>query len=1623
MGAGEQFVINIVTTGAPQAEAAAGKVSGAMRGMEAAATKASTAGGRSATSMSQKWTAAGTTMAATGKKLNRNVSLPILAIGAVTGKMAIDFEKGMRNVNSIAQLPEPAFKRLNRSVLEMAGPTAQAPKTLAEGLYDLVSSGFDANESIVVLNASARAATAGLTTTEVSTKAVAAALNAYHRPASDAKQISDDLFQTVNLGVVTFDELASTIGYVLPAAATMGIDLKQVGASISTLTKQGQSGSNAVTNINAAITAFIKPSKAMKSLLKELGYETSAQLIHQKGFQGALELVTRAVGGNKEAIGELFPNVRAMRAVFGLTGDGAKSAGKDLLGFANDTGATATVLKEQSKSLAFQWNQLKAEGSVLAIELGNKLIPVFRSVAHDLGSIVHGFTTLPEPVQSATVKLLIFGALLGPIVRIAGAVATAIGGIGTAITFLAGTDLAAAISLALGGELGGFTMLGSSLAGKIVGGLAKGLPIAAATFAVGNTLTSVLSGDFKDAGFELGGSLIGGVLGFMVGGPAGAAIGAGLGNVGGELIAGLFDDGKATKTLHEKLKETVQSASVGRKAFASSTNLVENAEARLERTGKRQSRITDEIRAAQKRLNNARQAGDLPRIRREEAHLNELKAKQIHLTHQQWNQESLLHAAKVKNTQDARRTRTVEVALVRTREAAVEQAKRHEQFARKAFEQAVLQQKPLKEQNEKEKELIESQKRRKGASEKLKGAEKELGGSMKEITQKFGKDFADQLRKQIPLWGSTAGQWRKGADALHQLTPGVKTLNQIIGGYKQRQEASAEASGKGTRSLKRFGAAAEEAGGKVKTARTEVVSGFTGMEAKSSAFLGALDVPSPFQAPAKASGGLMEVRGQGNRDTVPLTQKQVSAMVAPGELLAVINRHQAPLLSRALHNEYGVDGLSDFFSTYDKPHHMAIGGLVEPKVRSGGAFRAGEQRDLHIGFQAAVKYLQTHDRYGRLIRNGDRMDALQRPYLWGGGHGATASVSGPWDCSGGISELLDGAGFKTTPMVSGGFTSYGLAGKGKASILANAEHVYAVLGNRAIGTSSENPGGGFGWIDGYTYRPGFTVRHVDLGEGSSARGAARGGKGQPPKKGFATGGFVSTAYGPPWTGINGTGVTATEVDLRDSPHRYIVAVDPDVVPLHSQWVIRPNPFHTDKAFAAEDTGSAIQGKRIDFYDWRGRQSQLGWGRKTVTLYKPGEKGAGGEAAPIHKKAEYGFTGGATSAGGTYAPGRGSVSTDRLPSFGSLPDTLFKCRKELGERRAELAQYRRAYKIQKDPRERAALKVNIDLLTNRIQALLRQQARLVRERHEKRVEAKLKKRGLFPALDALLGGDEFGYERSTEYAGQVIDLEPEKLTDAYAGSERGAFGSELARELKWRNDLLLADKQADKRTRKITQDIADIEALKGKDQQAYNRQKFRLKPLREALGDVATQKGEWATKLGEVQGLTGPRGILSVLPAEPQAGSFGGFIFETQKSIRDLDLRLKSAHEEGGGESELDAAKLEQLEEENRILRRERAVEQAQRPVLADYLGAYKTGGVLPADGYYMGHKGETVIPSDIGALMHLAVNINGRDGILEQLIEVAVEKRLTAAGRRVGLGRSTPSAPGRRAAMTQGRSR
>src|ERR1051325_10345685 len=308
------------------------------------------------------------------------------AISATT-----DFEAAMRNVNSIAQLSEDQFKALNAQVLQLAlDPRIKdGPAVLAAGLYDIVSSGFDTADALIILQSASIAATAGLTTTAVSAAAVTAVLNAYGLQAADASGVSDILFQTVNLGVLTFDELANSIGTVLPTAKAAGVSLIELGAAYATLTRQGVNADEATTQINAVITGLLKPTDALTEALAAQGYESGEALIKAKGFGGALEVLSGIIDGSATKANELFGDVRQVRGILGLTTDQGELYVEMLkeMGYAQDgAGATAKALAQQMKSNAFQISVFKKNLQILAV-LG------FGAIARPLNWVIRGINT------------------------------------------------------------------------------------------------------------------------------------------------------------------------------------------------------------------------------------------------------------------------------------------------------------------------------------------------------------------------------------------------------------------------------------------------------------------------------------------------------------------------------------------------------------------------------------------------------------------------------------------------------------------------------------------------------------------------------------------------------------------------------------------------------------------------------------------------------------------------------------------------------------------------------------------------------------------------------------------------------------------------------------------------------------------------------------------------------------------------------------------------------------------------------------------------------------------------------------------------------------------------------
>lgn len=333
-------------------------------------------------------------------------------VGTVTS--AMDFEKAMLNVNSITKATDKQLADMSEQVLQLAGDFGQSSTTMAEGLYDISSSGFQGAEAMKVLEAATEAATAGLSTTAQSASGITAVLNAYGKSADDAAAVSDVLFQTVNRGVISFPELSDQIGKTTALAAPLGVSLEEVAAATALMTRNGVGAEETFTQINAVMNSMLMPSKQAAELAAELGLEWNAAGLRANGLAGQMSKLVEATGGSEEKMALLLGDSRAVRGAFVL----AKNAGKDLnaeLAIMRDSaGATASAFEEQSKSTAFHLAKMQAKIEAAQIEIGKKLLPIIATLADvATDNLVPALSDVADTLGAVTDAGRVLGDVLG----------------------------------------------------------------------------------------------------------------------------------------------------------------------------------------------------------------------------------------------------------------------------------------------------------------------------------------------------------------------------------------------------------------------------------------------------------------------------------------------------------------------------------------------------------------------------------------------------------------------------------------------------------------------------------------------------------------------------------------------------------------------------------------------------------------------------------------------------------------------------------------------------------------------------------------------------------------------------------------------------------------------------------------------------------------------------------------------------------------------------------------------------------------------------------------------------------------------------------------------------------
>lgn len=318
----------------------AGKAGNEVAKSTSAAARATQTGSKA---IATAWTAAG-------------IATTAAVVGLV--RETLSFEQAMRNVNTIAHKSDQDFATMSNQVLEMSKSFRVSATDLADGLYDIQSSGItDSSDAMKVLGASATAASAGLTDTATASRVITASLNAYGLSANDAEHVSNVLFKGVEAGVITFEDMATSLSNAIPAAAAAGVSIEELTAGVSSMTLAGIGAAESSTSMGRMIEAILTPTDDLSTALGNLGYQSGSQALKTDGLAVVMGKLQDASQGNIDVLLKWFPEIRAARGAMALM----SNEGETYLGVQEQVakadegaGAAKRAMAEQMKATTAQ---------------------------------------------------------------------------------------------------------------------------------------------------------------------------------------------------------------------------------------------------------------------------------------------------------------------------------------------------------------------------------------------------------------------------------------------------------------------------------------------------------------------------------------------------------------------------------------------------------------------------------------------------------------------------------------------------------------------------------------------------------------------------------------------------------------------------------------------------------------------------------------------------------------------------------------------------------------------------------------------------------------------------------------------------------------------------------------------------------------------------------------------------------------------------------------------------------------------------------------------------------------------------------------------------------------------
>lgn len=327
---------------------------------------------------------------------------------------AAEFETATMKIATIADTTQVSLGTISSDLLSLSMATGQSVNGLSEATYSAISASVETASAVEFTGTATKLAAGGFTSSATAVDVLTTALNAYGLEATQAESISDMLITTQNLGKTTVDELAGSVGKVIPLASAYNVEMDNLSAAYAELTKGGIATAESTTYLKGMLTELGDSGSTVASILQEETGMGFADLMAQGYSLGdVLDVLGESVNGNSTAFSNLWGSTEAGIGALALYNSGAEQFNTTLDAMQTSVGATQAAYDTMTDTTAHAQEELSNAAANLQISIGQGINPMMEKLYNAGTNILNFITKFTQEHPIVTKAIAAIGIGLG----------------------------------------------------------------------------------------------------------------------------------------------------------------------------------------------------------------------------------------------------------------------------------------------------------------------------------------------------------------------------------------------------------------------------------------------------------------------------------------------------------------------------------------------------------------------------------------------------------------------------------------------------------------------------------------------------------------------------------------------------------------------------------------------------------------------------------------------------------------------------------------------------------------------------------------------------------------------------------------------------------------------------------------------------------------------------------------------------------------------------------------------------------------------------------------------------------------------------------------------------------